>query len=566
MTSQLSPLNSQLAAPAMQDAEPIFTPQQLEEMLMRRGNPLPQLTAQTLTAALDAFDLGYLQPAARLWEKLVTRDRWLKTVKDKREEAIELRPVRVEKTEDSPDAENQQRVLEVFFANVRAAHATNRQMTGGVSKLFAQMMESVSTMYAVHHLLWEPDAEQTFDLPSGGSVPTLKLTAEFVPLEYFEARTGALRFLGSDVGYYGQELQPGHWMTTTGPGLLIAASIAIWEARLARHDRMNLSEKWGQPAILGHTTSAKDSPEGKAMKAAVTSIAANYRGVNYGAGENKIESFWPTGGGGSSGSPMKEILDDVKRDLITLYLGSDLSTASREQSVGASVQGDSSADKQAADCQRIADTINATLVPIVIQWYFGDTARVLAKLVLEAPDHENQAQLLLSVQGLAAMMPPDTGIAIEPVAKRLGVPIAKAKEAVFVKPAAPAPAFGAPPVPVATNTKGAQRAATNAGGDASAPSGPDSPALGKLLATARMNFGEALSADLKPLRTAIAHCLQGDDATLPARSAALLATLNDPAFSAHIIAANGSADALEEILSAALANGLSAESPAPAHP
>ena len=227
------------------------------------------------------------------------------------------------------------------------------------------MMESVSYLHAAHHLRFAPDAAQTFTLPSGAVVPSLGLTCELVPLEYFEARTGELRFLGGDLGYTGTPLADGKWMITTGPGLMRAASIAIYEARLARHDRLNLSGKWGQPAVIGHCTAGAGTDQFKAMSAAVKSVGANYRGAVAGSDRNAIETLWPTGGGGSSNSPMKEIMDDVKRDLVTLYIGSDLSTISQAggDAVGASVQGDSEADRQRADCVRIGETLTATLMP-----------------------------------------------------------------------------------------------------------------------------------------------------------------------------------------------------------
>lgn len=522
-----------VAGYAGDENEPVFSRDEIEQLLMRRLNPLAALTASTLTSALDAFDNGELAPAARLWEKMARRERWLANVKSKREEAIALRPWLVEKTEDTPEAEDQQTVLENFWRGVRAGHALNRHVTGGFALLVTQMMESVSYFYAAHHLRWAPDAAQTFKLPSGRSVPALGLTFEQVPLEYFEARTGELRFLGGDLAYTGTPLAPRAWMITTGPGLMIAASIALYEARLARHDRLNLSEKWGQPAVLGHTTAAKNSDQGKAMAAAVRSVAANYRGAFYGSDRNAIETLWPTGGGGGSATPMKEIMDDVRRDIVTLYIGSDLSTISRggaEGGVGASVQGASEADRQRADCQRLSETL-AEISRIVIAWYFGDSARVLARLVIEAPDNENTTALVTAVQAVVGM---GGEVPVAPVAKRLNVPLAKTGETILQKPAAG-------PVPPA---------AINA-----APAGADGPVLGKLMAAARDLFAEQTAADLQPLRTAISKVLQGDDAGLLDRARALYAAL--PALGEKIIAANGNAKALYRILSAAMAEGLS---------
>lgn len=537
-------------------AESVFSPEQVEEMLMRRFNPLASLKASTLTAALDAFDIGDLAPAARLWVKMAERERWLKTVKDKREEAIELRPWLVEAEDDSPEAEDQQKVLEVFFGALRATHAMDRQITGGFTLLRRQMMESVSFKYANHHLRWEPDGGQTFDLPSGRAVPMLKLICEYVPLEYFEARTGALRFLGSDVAYTGKDLQEGHWMTTTGPALMVAASLAVYEGRLARHDRINLSEKWGQPGILGHTTGGKTSDQGKAMKTAVSSVASNYRGVLYGSDQNAVEFLWPTGSGGANTTPMKEIMEDVKREVTTLYLGGDLSTISREKAVGASVQGSGEEDRQSADCGRLNETLNATIVPTVIRWYFGDGARVLAKVVIEAPDNEDRDSLGTAVDlmvGLGAKVP------VAPVAKRLGVPIAKDDEEVFERSnqsSVVSDQIGGRK----SGRQGDKESGRAEGNPAEKPAvnsrAADDPAVGKLMASARDLFTSATAKDLQPLRSAIARVLQqfDDGATLEAARALYKAM---PRLAAEIMPQLGNAEALYRSLSAATAEGLS---------
>lgn len=532
-TLVLTGLNAAPSPMEMAGAEEptILSPAEVEQLIMRRFNPLTQLTAATLTSSLDAFDLGDLAPAARLWAKIAERERVLSNVKSKREEAIALRPIRVEPLNDSPEAKDQQAVIEAFLAGLKGGHALNRQITGGVALVVQQMMESVSYFYAAHHFRFAPDASKPIKLPSGAEVPTLGCTAEYVPLEYFEARTGELRFLGPDLSYNGQPLEPNRWMITTGPGLMRAASIAIFEARLARHDRLNLSEKWGQPAIIGHTTAGKNTDQGRAMKSAVTTVAANYRGVIYGAAENKIEPLWPSGSGGSGNSPMKEIMEDVKQELITLYMGSELSTMSAKDSVGASLQGESTADRQRADCVRIGETLTATPVPLVIKWYFGDEARVLVRVTLEPPDNEDANKLLERVQGAVSL---GAQVPIEPVCKRIGVPLAKKGEEVF-KASAPRPAVQ---LPEETKT------ATNA----------DPRPLGKLMATARDLFAEATAKDLQPLRAAIARLLQQHPDDQLAAARALYAAL--PQLAAQIIPAMANAEALYLLLSTAAAEQL----------
>ena len=327
-------LRDQAAAAAVPHTE-LFSAAELETLAYRRFNPLSTLTAQSLSAALDAFSAGILAPAARLWEEIARRDETVATVKAKREEAAALRDWSVVPLEESAAAQDQAAALEYFYQRLRAAHALNRHTAGGFPLLVTQMMEAVSSGYAAHHLIWHPDTGRPLALPSGRSVPALSATFEYVPLEFFEARTGELRFLGSSLGYDGLPLAPGEWMITTGPGLMRAASILHYYKRLAQHDLVNFSEKFGTPGLVVHTTAGKDSPEGQAAANLARGLAGNYRGVQYGAAENKIEVVWPTGGANSGELPMTAIIEDAKRGLATLFLGADLSTLSRAgQAVG----------------------------------------------------------------------------------------------------------------------------------------------------------------------------------------------------------------------------------------
>ncbi len=400
----------------------LFSAAELETLAYRRFNPLSTLTAQSLSSALDAFSAGILASAARLWEEIARRDETVATVKAKREEAAALRDWSVVPLDDTPAAQDQAAALEHFYRHLRAAHALNRHTAGGFPLLVTQMMDAVSFGYAAHHLIWHPDTGRPLALPSGRSVPALSATFEYVPLEFFEARTGELRFLGLSLGYDGAPLAPGEWMITTGPGIMRAASILHYYKRLAQHDLINFSEKFGTPGLVVHTTAGKDSPEGQAAANLARGLAGNYRGVQYGATENKIEVVWPTGGGNSSQLPMTAIIEDAKRGLATLFLGEDLSTLSRGgQAVGASVQGEERVRRERADCARIEETLNAAIDPVVLRWFFGEGAPILARVTLEAPINEDRTLLCNLVEQLVNM---GARVPVAAIARRLNVPLA----------------------------------------------------------------------------------------------------------------------------------------------
>lgn len=518
--------------------EPMLDAFELEQLSFRRYNPLAILTAATLSNALDGFSCGVLMHAARLWEKIVERCETIGTVKRKREESVAFRDWSIIKTEDSPEADDQHAALKSFYDGLRGGHALNRHTVGGVPLLIKQMMESIAYKFAVHHLIWQPNAEQTITLPSGKKVPGLSVTTEQVPLEFFEARTGALRYLGLSLGYTGEPLAENNWLVTTGDGLMQAAATLYYNKRIGTHDLVNFSGRYGAPGILGHTTANKGSEQGNAMVSAVKNVAANYAGVLYGALENKIEFLWPQGGAVGKELPCEVIRDDTKREIAALWLGNDLSTISRgDDAVGASLQGDSQIKRERADCALITETLNATLDPIVIRWYFGPNARILAKFHLAGPDNEDRKLLLEASQAMTNMGAP---VALEATAKRLQVSLAGPDDEAL-KPAMPVPATG-------TDT------ALN-----SAPRRPQTTTdqiVGKLLASARQAWPQSLSHDLAPLADALGSVLHSGDADLFTNAAALHAQL--PHLGAQIIAANASTETLEQILGSALANGLAA--------
>jgi hypothetical protein len=184
-------------------AEPIFSQAELEQVAFRRFNPYANLTAVTLSGALDAYEAGEIMTAARIWARIAKSDSTINTVKPKREEAVSLRPISTRPKDDSPAAADQAAALKNFYDNITASHATKRHVVGKSSLLLEQMMESIAFEYAAHHIIWRPDAARTFALPSGKQVPFLTATFEYVPLEFFEARTGELRFLGINNFYNG---------------------------------------------------------------------------------------------------------------------------------------------------------------------------------------------------------------------------------------------------------------------------------------------------------------------------------------------------------------------------
>jgi len=516
----------------------LFSPEQLEMLSFRRFNPFANFNAATLANALDSYLGGYLVPAARLWERLAKQQKTIRNVKAKREEAVALRPRVVERTDDSPMAYDQAFVLEHFYANCRAGHALNRNVRGGFSKIAMQMMEAKSFGTAAHHLIWNPDSSRLITLPSGAKVPSLTAKFEYVPMEFFESRTGELRFLGMSQAYSGEALEESAWLITSEESpLMFAASVLAYYDKLATSDMINFSEKFGTPGLVVHTTAQRGTPEGESAVALTRSLGSNYRGTQFGAPENKVEIVWPSGGTTGTSLPMHTIMEEVKRDLASLFLGSDLSSQSRggtEKSVGASLQQEGEERRERADCAWISETLNAGIDVTVLRWYFGD-APVLARVSIDAPKNEDRtilANLVGEMVALGAKVPQ------EPVMKRLNVPLAKDTEKLVFT----APAVAEPSVP------GGAMIATNV-----SPSGDQD--LERFLGPLRDDYLRALANDLQPLRSAMEGVLADEQPGIAFNSKIAWLQSQLPSLLKEINASPKSAYALAAILKTSFEQG-----------
>src|SRR5713101_1381259 len=242
--------------------------------LRSRFNPLRSLTPQLLATYIDNFFLGFIAYAAIAWEWIERRDDVLRGVSAKRKKDVSRLDWQIKVVDgfaDDPEAEAHKEALEEFYNNVSAVNALDQNERGGFSLLVRQMMDAVGKYYAVHEIVWRP-----------GDI----LTAEFrfVPLWFFENRTGNVRFLKIPLGgAEGEDLEQGGWMITKGDGLMEACSVAYMFKNLPLKDWLAYSDKFGTPGILGQTDAGKGSEAGDAMRDAVQNFGQNWSGVIYGA-------------------------------------------------------------------------------------------------------------------------------------------------------------------------------------------------------------------------------------------------------------------------------------------
>lgn len=380
-----------MAAKPNKKGEPIASAEAVKQYRRQRWNPLRTLSPETLTRALDAFDYGDLREFALLAEVIAERDDTLKSVKPKREKATAHRDWNILSREKSPAADRHKEILEDFWNNVRTENAYDRNERGGFARLVKQMMSAVSYRYAAHHIVWRPEPGK------------LRATFEFVPLWFFENRTGRLRFLRDGLGIEGEEMPESEWMVTTGDGLMIACSIAYLAKRYSLQDWLAFSEKFSMPGIVGATTAAKGSPEGLAMKSAVEAFGQDWAAVMYGVADTTkppIHLISPNGS--PTAMPMPALIERVDRKMAALYRGADLSSMSSNggEGTGASLQSEETDILEADDCMMISETLRE-VERQVIAWHFGRGTEPLAYIEIAPPVREDKEFLIQAMEFLA---------------------------------------------------------------------------------------------------------------------------------------------------------------------
>jgi phage gp29-like protein len=516
---------------------PVLAPEVMERNRRSRFNPLRNLTPENLSTALDSFDAGQLRSAALLWQKIADRDDTIVSVKPKRELSTAHRPWQVIMLDESPEAMAQKAVLEWFWNHITAENAFDRNDCGGFTKFAQQVMEAVSYKYAVHHIVWEPRPEELIDLGNGQSITALTAKLEYVPLQFFENTTGRLRFIEDGMGIYGKPMMEGEWITTVGPGLMIACSIGYMFKRLSYNDWIVFSEKFGMPGVLGRTGAAKDSDAGDAMRAAVESFGNEWSGVIYGDdGSGKIELIMPNGG--SQNIPMPSLIERIDRKLATIYRGADLSTMSSgdgSQGRGASIQREETDIFDRADATMMSEALNK-IDRLVVRYQLGSRSpKAYTQLIL--PESKDLQFILSAIVQLVGLGLP---VAITDVRELFGLTAPKEGEELLSVARMGAGTFG-------TFQPGAFNAVANSARDRI-------PLINGLMSKARELLASSLSRDLKPLRQALAEVVEGPEAGLPDRLAILRRAY--PRIVREVFRNEEAAKAFERASAAALFTGL----------
>jgi hypothetical protein len=343
--------------------------------LRSRFNPLRQLTPQLLSIYLDQRLLGFVAYAALVWDQIECRDDTLRNVASKRKKAVAKLQRQSLQREQSDEAAAHAQALDEFYDNMTVVNALDQNECGGFPLLVRQMMDAVGKYYAVHEIVWQPGS-----LSDGSNVLTAEL--RFVPLWFFENRSGRLQFLKLPLGgANGEPLEPGGWMITKGDGIMEACSIAYMFKNMPLKDWVSYSDKFGTPGVLGQTNAAKGSDAGEALKAAVAAFGQNWSGVVYGVDGTIKEPISLVTAAKEGTLPFPPLVERMDRAMAALWRGSDLSTMSADTK-GASVQEGESDILLEDDAAMISETLNLYIDRWVIWQKFGVKPLAYSKIVI----------------------------------------------------------------------------------------------------------------------------------------------------------------------------------------
>jgi phage gp29-like protein len=204
-------------------------------------------------------------------------------------------------------------------------------------------------------------------------------------------------------------------MVSCGDGLMFASSIAHIFKQLPLKDWLIYCERNGMPGIKATTDAFPGSPQWQAACEAVNDFGAEFHAVL--SKGTDIEAIDVS----TSGElPYPALVERMDRILCALWRGSDLSTISGGDKVGASAQWYESTLIEEEDAANIGETLNRQVDARVIKLAIGDD-EPLAKFRLKLPDYEEHKCELEIVERLAALgLKPD---AVE-LAKRFAFPMA----------------------------------------------------------------------------------------------------------------------------------------------
>ena len=382
-----------------------------------RYNPIRQLSPEYLSRIMDIFQNGYLREFALMAEAIRRRDPFVQTCVRKREKSVSRHGIDVLTVDGIADnlkdkAKEHATALRWFYDHVTARDVMEQDQVGGKRLLIQQMMSAVYYRYACHEIVWRPSVEPETQKP--------RLTADFnfVPLYFFEATTGHLRFIRRYFGtIFGEEMPTGDWLVTVSDGISEAIAVCYMFKTMPLKDWLSFSERFGTPGLLGKTTAALNSMGWNQMVKDLAQFAQHWTAVTN--IQNTIELIEPKGSTGHN-TIFEPLYEAMNKAIATVCRGADLSTISsgvHSQGRGSSLQGDESALLEQDDAEMITETL-AQVDKLALARLFPDE-EPLAYAKISVPDQKTVTD---TIARLTFMLSAGAPVGMEWARNELGVP------------------------------------------------------------------------------------------------------------------------------------------------
>lgn len=345
-------------------------------------SPIRMLNPESLTRILDGFRQGNLRPAAILWDAIESRDDVLKGVVERRKRNVTRLPWEIVQTEDSEESRQHSQFLRHFYDHLTCCNACDLNERGGFPLLLRQMMDCLGKKYAVHEIVYSEGTDR------GDGWPRISAEFRFVPLWFFENRTGQLRFLPTDFSGNGHPLEPGSWLVSVGDGLMEACSIAYLFKHLPLRDWLIYSERNGMPGVKGVTDAIPGSAQWEQAREAVEAFGAEFSTLM--AKGSTIEAIDLSSKGPL---PYPGLIERMDRAMISLWTGNDFFR-------GTSLEGQSE-DRhllEEEDAALLADTLNTQVGRFILAHAFGtDSPKAYLKIKSLPQNQLNLCERLLKM-------------------------------------------------------------------------------------------------------------------------------------------------------------------------
>ena len=432
--------------------------------MMSLWSPLETLTPRTLAAALAQLRAGDLQSYARLWGEVRGRDDILAAVCPKRSKSVSRLAWEVVERDASAAAKRQKEIVERFLNTLSYTDAMDADQNGGFSALVRGMMLAVGHGWSVQEIVWRP-------APDG-------ISAEFrqVPLEFFERRSGRLRFLPADGAYDGVDLDEGGWLVTACQDRLAVASLILY---LFKHtplrDFLIYCHRYVVPGLHARTNAKKGDDDWNDLQDAVAHFGQDWAMLT--GKEVEVDTIDASAKGEL---PYPALIDRCDRRMTAIWRGADLSTMSSANATGASLQQGETDLLTADDADIVEGTVNSRLIPYVLRYTLGAVPQ-LVDLSMQCPNPQTAQDLKID----GSLIGWGVEISKADLRKRYGRSAPDKGEEVATAAARPAPA-------------------------------PDVPAPNAAARGAPQEVFTALAADLQPLRERVAQALELPDGEMEA--------------------------------------------------